>query len=80
MKNKLIIFNIIVLTLALAVVLATGISVNSASHYDEAAEQIVELTKVYVANYNDHIADNVPQGIRVTVIASDGTVTRRQLL
>lgn len=74
MKNKLIIFNIIVLTLALAVVLATGISVNSASHYDEAAEQIVELTKVYVANYNDHIADNVPQGIRVTVIASDGTV------
>ena len=60
MKNKLIIFNIIVLTLALVVVLATGISVNSASHYDEAAEQIVELTKVYVANYNDHIADNVP--------------------
>ena len=37
MKNKLIIFNIIVLTLALVVVLATGISVNSASHYDEAA-------------------------------------------
>ena len=74
MKKKLIIFNIVIITLALLVMFFTGISVSEKSYKAEAEKNIVALTKVYVANYNDHITENVPKDTRVTVVNENGIV------
>lgn len=68
MKNKIVIFNIIIIALSLIAVFASGISINKNSHYEEAEKEIIRLTEIYAANYNDKITENVPKGIRVTVI------------
>ena len=74
MKKKLIFFNITIITLSLLTLFFSGLSVSKKSHYDEAEKNIIALTKVYVANYNDHITENVPSGVRVTVAGVFGTV------
>lgn len=74
MKKKLIFFNITIITLSLLTLFFSGLSVSKKSHYDEAEKNIIALTKVYVANYNDHITENVPSGVRVTVVGVFGTV------
>ena len=74
MKKKLIFFNITIITLSLLTLFFSGLSVSKKSHYDEAEKNIIALTKVYVANYNDHITENVPSGVRVTVVGAIGTV------
>ncbi len=68
MKNKIVIFNIIIIALSLIAVFASGISINKNSHYEEAEKEIIRLTEIYAANYDDKITENVPKGIRVTVI------------
>ncbi|MDY6023253.1 MAG: ATP-binding protein [Candidatus Borkfalkiaceae bacterium] len=68
MKNKIVIFNIIIIALSLIAVFVSGISINKNSHYEEAEKEIIRLTEIYAANYDDKITENVPKGIRVTVI------------
>lgn len=68
MKNKIVIFNIIIIALSLIAVFVSGISINKNSHYEEAQKEIIKLTEIYAANYDDKITENVPDGIRVTVI------------
>lgn len=71
MKKKLVIFNILIITLGLLVMFFTGISVSEKSYKSEAEKNIVTLTKVYVANYNDRITEDVPKNVRVTVVDAD---------
>lgn len=68
MKNKIVIFNIVIIALSLIAVFVSGISINKNSHYEEAEKEIIKLTEIYAANYDDKITENVPKGIRVTVI------------
>lgn len=68
MKNKIVIFNIIIIALSLIAVFVSGISINKNSHYEEAEKEIIKLTEIYAANYDDKITENVPKGIRLTVI------------
>ena len=68
MKNKIVIFNIVIIALSLIAVFVSGISINKNSHYEEAEKEIIKLTEIYAANYDDKITENVPDGIRVTVI------------
>ena len=68
MKNKIVIFNIVIIALSLIAVFVSGISINKNSHYEEAEKEIIKLTEIYAANYGDKITENVPDGIRVTVI------------
>lgn len=70
MKNKIVIFNVILLTLSLLVLFIFGISVNKTMHAEEAEKQIVDLTQIYASNYSDKITENVPDGIRVTIVDS----------
>lgn len=80
MKNKLVIFNIILITVMLTVVLLVGISVNRSSHYEEAQKQIVTLTKVYCDTFDiskvksGALTKDMSDDVRLTVISSDGTV------
>lgn len=74
MKKKLVAFNLIIITLSLLVLFLSGLTVSKKTRYEEAEKNIIALTKVYVANYNDHVAENVPSGVRVTVVNEDGTV------
>ena len=68
MKNKIVIFNIVIIALSRIAVFVSGISINKNSHYEEAEKEIIKLTEIYAANYDDKITENVPDGIRVTVI------------
>ena len=55
MKNKIVIFNIVIVTLALLIVFFSGISLIKKSHLEEAEKQVVTVTDVYAANYSDNI-------------------------
>ena len=64
MKKKLVAFNLIIITLSLLILFLSGLTVSKKTRYEEAEKNIIALTKVYVANYNDHVAENVPSGVR----------------
>ena len=74
MKNKIVIFNIVIVTLALLIVFFSGISLIKKSHLEEAEKQVVTVTDVYAANYSDNITATAPKDIRITVINADKTV------
>ncbi len=74
MKNKILIFNVTIVTLSLLVIFFSGLSVNKKSHREEAEKNIVAVTHIYKENYNDNITKNVPENVRVTVISEDKTV------
>lgn len=74
MKNKIVIFNIVIVTLALLIVFFSGISLIKKSHLEEAEKQIVTVTDVYAANYSDNITATAPKDIRITVIDENKTV------
>lgn len=74
MKNKIVIFNIVIVTLALLIVFFSGISLIKKSHLEEAEKQVVTVTDVYAANYSDNITSTAPKDIRITVINADKTV------
>lgn len=74
MKNKIVIFNIVIVTLALLIVFFSGISLIKKSHLEEAEKQVVTVTDVYAANYSDNITVTAPKDIRITVIDANKTV------
>ena len=74
MKNKIVIFKIVIVTLALLIVFFSGISLIKKSHLEEAEKQIVTVTDVYAANYSDNITATAPKDIRITVIDENKTV------
>lgn len=74
MKNKIVVFNIIIVTLALLIVFFSGISLIKKSHLEEAEKQIVTVTDVYAANYSDNITATAPKDIRITIIDENKTV------
>lgn len=74
MKNKIVIFNIVIVTLALLIVFFSGISLIKKSHLEEAEKQVVTVTDVYAANYSDNITATAPKDIRITVIDANKTV------
>lgn len=74
MKNKIVIFNIVIVTLALLIVFFSGISLIKKSHLEEAEKQVVTVTDVYAANYSDNITSTAPKDIRITVIDANKTV------
>lgn len=74
MKNKIVVFNIVIVTLALLIVFFSGISLIKKSHLEEAEKQIVTVTDVYAANYSDNITATAPKDIRITVIDENKTV------
>lgn len=76
MKNKILIFSVVLLTIATLAVFFTGIGASKKSHYEEAEREIVAVTEIYAANYNDNITENVPDDIRITVIDEKGIVLK----
>lgn len=74
MKNKIVIFNIVIVTLALLIVFFSGISLIKKSHLEEAEKQVVTVTDVYAANYSDNITATAPKDIRITVIDANKIV------
>ena len=74
MKNKIVIFNIVIVTLALLIVFFSGISLIKKSHLEEAEKQVVTVTDVYAANYSDNITVTAPKDIRITVIDANKKV------
>lgn len=68
MKNKIVIFNLSIITLALVAIFLFGISINKTSSKEQAEKEIVNVADIYASNYNEHITENVPEGIRVTVV------------
>lgn len=74
MKNKIVIFNIVIVTLALLIVFFSGISLIKKSHLEEAEKQVVTVTDVYAANYSDNITSTAPKDIRITVIDANKKV------
>lgn len=74
MKNKIVIFNIVIVTLALLIVFFSGISLIKKSHLEEAEKQVVTITEVYAANYSDNITATAPKDIRITVIDANKKV------
>lgn len=68
MKNRIVTFNLIILTLSMLVIFFSGISINKSSHYEEAKREIKSITEIYATNYSPDIAKDVPDGIRLTVI------------
>lgn len=78
MKNKIVIFNMLIITLAMVVLLCVGISSNRKSHYDEAEKKIVEISTICVNNIDvdtpTKLAENTPDDIRITIMDSTGVV------
>lgn len=78
MKKKIILFNFLIIVIALAALFAFGVSASRESHFNEAEKKIDEITRIYVNNYSEEIKNNLkentPKDIRVTIIAADGTV------
>ncbi len=78
MKHKLLIFNLIIVTLALLTVFLSGISVNKSSHRLTAAAETQALAEAYTSVFEekdiDNAVKNVPENVRVTFINYDGKV------
>lgn len=71
MKKKVLIFNVAIIALSLLFVFISGIKITQNSQYQTAAREVIALTRAYSANYNENVAKNVPQNVRVTVVDSD---------
>lgn len=72
MKNKLVLFNVIILTVAILAIFFSGLSVARDERLDEAKKEIVDVANIYAANYNDNITRNVPSHIRLTIVDATG--------
>lgn len=76
MKKKILIFNMVLITAALLVMLFSGISVNKSSHLKEAEKEVIAITQIYKENYSETITENVPENVRVTIIGADKKVIK----
>lgn len=78
MKNKIVIFNIVIITLAMLAVFFFGISANRTSHYKEAEKRVIEFASIYEQTYDGtnsvSLTEDVPEDVRVTIVAADGVV------
>ena len=78
MKHKLLIFNFIVVTVALLTVFLSGISVNKSSHRLTAVAETKALAEAYKSVFEEKDIDNavkdVPGNVRVTFIDYGGKV------
>lgn len=78
MKHKLLIFNLIVVTVALLTVFLSGISVNKSSHRLTAVAETKALAEAYKSVFEekdiDNAVKNVPGNVRVTFIDYGGKV------
>lgn len=80
MKNKILIFNLAIITLALLTVFFSGITLNKNSHRAEAEAEVKTLTEAYKSTYDekhiDKMFENSPEGVRLTVINDKGEVVK----
>lgn len=78
MKNKILIFNLAIVTVALLTVFFSGITLNRNSHRAEAAAETQTLAEVYSSLYKedgmDNAVKNVPENVRLTIIDAAGKV------
>ena len=74
MKKKIIVFNIAIIALSLLFAFISGVKITQNAQYKTAEREVIALTRAYSENYNDKITENVPENVRVTVVASDFTV------
>ena len=76
MKNKIVIFNLILVTLSVLLVFFFGIAASRRSHYAEAEKEVVAITQIYAQNYTSaqKTVTGVPDPIRVSVINAAGNV------
>ena len=78
MKHKILIFNLIVVTVALLMVFLSGISVNKSSHRLTAVAETKALAEAYKSVFEEKDIDNavkdVPGNVRVTFIDYGGKV------
>lgn len=76
MKNKIVLFNIIIIAISLLLVFFFGISVNKNTLSAEAGKNVVDITLIYAANYvsPEQTVKGVPEDIRVSVIDAEGKV------
>lgn len=76
MKNRLILFNVIVTAAALLAFFGFGILVTESQYYRQAEEKIADVAEIYRMSYRG-AGETVKMStgnIRVTVIGSDGNV------
>ena len=80
MKNKILIFNLAIITLSLLTVFFSGITLNKNSHRAEAEAEVKTLTEVYKSTYDenniDKMFESAPDGVRLTVINDKGEVVK----
>ncbi len=76
MKNKLVLFNVIILTVAILAIFFSGLSVARDECFDEAKKEIVDVANIYAANYNENIIENVPSHIRLTIVDATGVAIK----
>ena len=80
MKNKILIFNLAIITLSLLTVFFSGITLNKNSHRAEAEAEVKTLTEAYKSTYDenniDKMFENAPDGVRLTVINDKGEVVK----
>ncbi len=76
MKNKLVLFNVIILTVAILAIFFSGLSVARDERVDEAKKEIVDVANIYAANYDENITENVPAHIRLTIIDATGVAIK----
>ncbi len=78
MKNKLLIFNLVIVTVALLTVFFSGISINKSSHRLTAAAETQALAEAYKSVFDEkdmeNAVKNVPENVRVTFIDFSGKV------
>lgn len=76
MKNTIVLFNIIIIAISLLLVFFFGISVNKNTLSAEAGKNVVDITRIYAANYvsPEQTVKGVPEDIRVSVIDAEGKV------
>jgi len=76
MKNKIVLFNIIIIAISLLLVFFFGISVNKNTLSAEAGKNVVDIARIYAANYvsPEQTVKGVPEDIRVSVIDAEGKV------
>ena len=76
MKSKIVLFNMLIVILALITFTLFGISFTQKGYYQEAKDNIVHITKVYAENFvsPERTVQYVPDSMRVTVIDAAGQV------
>lgn len=76
MKKKFIVFNTIIVVVALLLMFALGVTVTKSEHIDRTKEQIAEITRIYKDNYKSasDVTKKSNENVRVTVIDSVGEV------